>query len=548
MDDDRKIAPPPIASYAIAVAGYTLPWVPAVIRSSVNTSPAQVLGIAIALAALIMGCLWLRDRTPRLARVLAFPLWLLLFGLDVNVAFYAWSMDPLYLAIAVVLSASAFLPFFAGKRLLALHLVAVAVMTVFVVAVLRHHSTGAALVAVCAGGAGMAAARPINRWLAAYPLSRHAMAFAVFAVLIFPVALAHYRFVFPKYLPDVIAQPGVRSIYSYADERLADALPQQVLFLAPTPGADKFILGPLTPATSLLFMTAGDAPRVVGEVALGGRASDNYVVDPDDPDVIYVGGGNHFFKVSCAKQKVLESLEMLPRQNVSVVRFDAKSDRFLVSYDLSNEVYVVSRRPFRVVAHLTAPSVVVDVNFDAVGDALLVNGRCFRGGRLDAFDAQKDMAHTGVRFWAGENAFGAFTLDPARRRIYIASTMRGRVRVLDADRLQRVEDLPVEIGVRNIGFDAARGWVLISGYISGRLFVYDARQQTIAGSLFLGPRLRWINVDVRSGRWYATSSVGGFEIDPNAAFPSASRAPADSLPASPVAYRGGAVENPQAVL
>jgi hypothetical protein len=63
--------------------------------------------------------------------------------------------------------------------------------------------------------------------------------------------------------------------------------------------------------------------------------------------------------------------------------------------------------------------------------------------------------------------------------------------------------------------------VLIGSYFKGNLFVYDVARERVIGRLFLGRRLRWVQVDGENHKWYATSAVGGLQIDPDVAFPNA---------------------------
>jgi hypothetical protein len=170
-----------------------------------------------------------------------------------------------------------------------------------------------------------------------------------------------------------------------------------------------------------------------------------------------------------------------------------------------------------VIARLSAPGMVTDdVWPDPVGNQIFVSGTYAVGWQVYTYD-KTTLAPRRVYRWFGDIGFHFSTIDPPGRRAYLASTTSGTLRVLDLDTLQPVGQIPLEVGLRNLAFDPVRRLVLISSYFRGNLFVYSPERGEVVGKIFLGPRLRWVQVDAESGQWYATSAAGGFAVDPEKA-------------------------------
>jgi len=85
---------------------------------------------------------------------------------------------------------------------------------------------------------------------------------------------------------------------------------------------------------------------------------------------------------------------------------------------------------------------------------------------------------------------------------------------VDLDTLKKLDFFHLDIGIYSMNFDTKRRMLLAASHFVGRILAYDVDRQVVAGSLFLGKRVRWIDVDDQNGKWCVTSSVGGFGIDP----------------------------------
>lgn len=495
-----------------ALAIYGAGWAPLLGQWLVNEhlSPLIVGGVGLAAGG---GAWWLRRRVPRLHLALAVPYWFILLGVHVAFGFMARWLSPLYFWLAVGLGLAALLPVWRRDKWPAVVLSAAAIAgALFCAADLRHNSNLAAagaLGVLLPVGAGLFY---LSRRKRLTLFSRPAMAVCAFAIMIYPAGFVHYSFVFPKLLPRIEAQPGVHAVYDYHRGRLPADFCTQVMYLAKAPGRELFAAGPQNPCRRLNIFAAGEP---IASLDLESRSTDNLVFDPDDPATAYIGTIAELLHVSLDPPRVLRRLPLhATARNLNFIHYDPAGDRLFVSQDYGPNVYVVDRQSFRAVARLTEPGKVTDdVWLDPVGNLVWVGGTYAFGWRVDTYDLTT-LARRQTYRWPGDIGFHFGTVDPAGRRAYLASTSSGLLRVLDLDTLKPIGQTKLEAGLRNVNFDPARRLVLIGSYFRGNLFVYSPERDEVVATVFLGPRLRWVQVDAETGRWYATSSAGGFEIDP----------------------------------
>jgi len=505
--------------FLAVTAVYTVAWAPAL--GVFGDHPYKVL-TAVGLGAPTAVLLGTRfHRTfPRIAGVLRIPYWGLLLALNLIFLPFSYCTSPPYFWAALGLASTAlWLPL--GRRSGSMILVAsLLLMAVFTAGDLRLHAAWSAALFLAAGSIAAAATWALTRRGAFRSLSRIAFAFAALSLLIYPRSLLLYRFDFPGALPAVLAQPGVRAVYTYADPETKRQIPPQIMFLARMPGSDTYALGPQKPYHHLIFLEDEDPPRLTA-LELGSRGSDNLAFDPEQPDILYVGAGNFFHKISATPPRILHSLRLdRSIHNINFIHHSARGDSFFVSEDAGDQIFVVDRRGFAKKAEIPSPPWIWtdDVWLDPVGDLVLVNRRYFVGRRVDTYE-RSTLRHRNTYRWPLDYGFNFGTVDPEARRVYLASTVSGIVRVLDLDTLRPVDEFRLEPGLRNMNFDPGRRWVLLANYFRGTLHVYDVTRKRITGSVFLGTRLRWVDIDPASGNWYVSSSAGGFEIDPAEAFP-----------------------------
>lgn len=503
--------------YGAALAIYGAAWAPWLGQWLVNQRLNAALIGGAGLAACWLG-LCLHRRLPRLGRALAIPYWIVLLTTHLLFGYMARWANPPYFWLAVLVGLAAFLPLGDREKRLAAVLTAATLLAAgFAAATLRHYSWIAAV-------AGAALWPPLGAglfWLARKrrlaSFSRLAVAVAAFAVMIYPSGFVQYSFVFPELLPRVTAQPGVQALYDYLTPRARETFCSQVMYLAKVPGRELYVTGPQNPCRRLNVFSPA-APELAASLDLDSRSTDNLAFDPDDPNVAYVGTVTDLVKVSLDPPCRLESRPLhQTARNLNFIHYDPLSDRLLVSQDYGPNVFVAERRSLKAKSRLAAPGMVTDdVWPDPLGDQIFVSGTYAVGWQVMTYD-KTSLAPRHTYRWFGDIGFHFSTIDPWGRRAYLGSTTSGKMRVLDLDTLQPLGDVQLEVGLRNLGFDPVRRLVLVSSYFRGNLFVYSPAQSKVIGKIFLGPRLRWVQVDAESGQWYATSAVGGFAVDPEKA-------------------------------
>lgn len=509
-----------IGAFLFAASVYLAAWAPILGLFDVSGIAAKAAAGLICLGA-VAAAAWLHRRFSSIARILAVPYWAVVFACHSVLLPMAFSMDPVYFTLSLVAAIIVVPKWFLKKRFVpAALVVAVAVTTAAVAADVRFYCRAASVLFVALGAVAALVVWRLGQWAPSMRPSRLAVALATLSVLVYPKSFFSYSLPLPGHVPAILSQSGVRAVYSYKDRDVRASIPPQVMFLARIPHSDAYIIGPQKPYHRLCVLRPGSVPRVA-QLEMGARGTDNPFFDPSDPRRVYIGAGTSFHLVSLDPLEIIASAHLKDAiQNLSYIRYDPGADRFFIAQDIGDRIFVVERQTLRSVATIPSPSrsLTDDVWIDPVGDAVYVDGRYFYlfGRRLDVYDRTTlEPKGTYVQPW--DYGFNDGALDPERRRAYLASTITGRIRVLDMDSRAAVDEFSVEIGIRNVALDSRRGWLLVSSYFSGRLFVYDVERGRPVGSIFLGKRLRWVHIDAENGKWYAATAAGGFEISPEEA-------------------------------
>ena len=511
-----------VSIFLFAAFVYLAAWVPILGLFDVSGIPAKV-AVGLFCLSAVAAAVWFQRRLPRTTRILAVPYWAGLLACHSVLLPMAFSMAPFYFALSLLAAAIVVLKWFVPKRFLPVMLaVAVAVTSMVVGADVRFYSRAAAVLVLALGGVATSVIWWLGQGSPFLRPSRLAVALATLSILLYPRSFLLYTLPFPEHLPAIVSQSGVRAVYSYKDKGIRDSIPAQVMFLARAPHSDRYIIGPQKPYHCLYVLRPGSAPGIE-LLELGARGTDNPFFDPSDPRRLYIGAGTRFHLVSLDPLEILASVHLKDAiQNLSYIRYDPKADRFFIAQDIGDRVFVVQRETMRVVTSLpsAAHSLIDDVWVDPVADLVFVDGRCFYllGRRLDVYD-RTTLESRGTYLQPWDYGFNDGAIDPERRRAYLASTITGRVRVLDMDSREVKDEFRLEVGIRNVALDSQRGWLLVSSYFKGRLFVYDVGRERLLGSIFLGKRLRWVHIDAENGKWYAATAAGGFEISPEETFP-----------------------------
>jgi len=460
----------------------------------------------------------LRKKPTRRLKILSVSFWSFVLAAQIFFAPAGWAMNPDWFFAALILASLAVIPKI-GKRLSSFVPVSSVVLASAFTA--RDVAASSREAVLLAAGVGIAATLATG-WLAHRRVfsGLSGLAIALFALnlMVYPRGLISFSVPFPRDVERVLTQPGVRAVYTYRDPTIRDTLPSEVMFLSRVPGTRSYVLGPHDPYTELFLFSPDDGPRSVA-IPLGGRAGNNCFFDPEDPSLVYVLGRDDLLRIATDPPGISATLDLgYSLMPLSHLRYDRDDDAFLAARAITRGVYVIDRKSMKVLRSFTLPpwETLSDVWYDPAGNQIFIAGLCPGGWALSTYD-KKTLKRKRNVYWPFDWVYES-TIDPKGRKAYLASHIWGVVRVLDLDTLETVGRFRLETGLRGLNFDPERRWVLLSSFYEGRLFVYDPARGEVLGSLFLGKRVRWVETDSENGKWYATSSAGGFEIDPEVAF------------------------------
>ena len=501
-----------------ATAIYSAPWAPLIGQLLVHKRyPAS--GVGIACLILIYLALWFHERSPKWTAILSIPYWAFLTLLNIVFGYMARWEDPLYFWISVGLALIVLLQKIGSKIRPYVLTAGILFATIVLTNELRFHSAFATLICSLTGIIALAGIFWLSRKNRLAQFSQLAVAFFLFSSMVYPRGAISYGFVFPKFLSKILSQPGVKAVYTYQDKRVKELIGTQAMFLARVPGSETFVVGPQTPGHHLCILAPGE-PVKISCLDIGTRGADNIAFDSEKPTIAYIGTVDRLLKASTNPPMILKAITLKRSyHNLNFIHYDSKADRLFISQDFGHEIFIVDRKSLNVVGTIPCAgrAVTDDVWPDLIGNLVFVSGTYPVGWRADTYDATM-LERQNTYLWRWDIGFHFSTIDPISRRAYLASTTSGWVKILDLDTLREVGAFRLEVGLRNLNFDSVRRWVLITSYFRGNLYVYDTIRKQVIGKLFLGTRLRWVEVDKENEKWYATSSAGGFEISPDVAF------------------------------
>ncbi|HDH97370.1 MAG TPA: WD40 repeat domain-containing protein [Proteobacteria bacterium] len=102
--------------------------------------------------------------------------------------------------------------------------------------------------------------------------------------------------------------------------------------------------------------------------------------------------------------------------------------------------------------------------------------------------------------------------DPETNQVYAAATLTRSILVLDGDTLDVKKRIWTGTTVRELYIDRKRKLIVAAGYTDGHISFYDLKTLKLRGRIFIGKLARTIHIEQRSGRIFATSSCGLYEI------------------------------------
>ncbi len=341
---------------------------------------------------------------------------------------------------------------------------------------------------------------------------------AIFCMMTHPHSFVFHRMVYPSLLPEVTAQPGVTAIYDYGDPVVKREIGPQVMAVSRVPGTERFLLTYNMPTQYISVFERGRLDEIQ-HLWVGNPTSDMALFDPDDPTNAYIGCHDRLLHISTNPLKLLREFKLEKSKKTNYVHLDRKRDRIFLSQDLGVALTMVDRKSFASAGaiKLDRGFLTLDLWVDSPGDKVVASGPDMIGKRVEVFDLET-LKSMGKSTWPLDFSPSFIAVDSAGRRIYLCSGLYGKVRVLNLENAEVKDTLDFEVGLRNLNFDEKRNLLLVGNYFKGVLTAYDPVARCAIGKIFLGDRLRWTQVDPVSGKYYAASSVGGFEIDPDKAF------------------------------
>jgi hypothetical protein len=98
-------------------------------------------------------------------------------------------------------------------------------------------------------------------------------------------------------------------------------------------------------------------------------------------------------------------------------------------------------------------------------------------------------------------------------QVLMTDPFLGLVWFVDPATFALVRSFRATIGAKNIVYDARRDLIYVGNYIRGTFVVYDAGSGTEKASIYVGKRFRRIELENHTGRVFANTSRGIFEVD-----------------------------------
>lgn len=102
--------------------------------------------------------------------------------------------------------------------------------------------------------------------------------------------------------------------------------------------------------------------------------------------------------------------------------------------------------------------------------------------------------------------------DPVTDRVYAAGTLTREIAVLNGETLELEKTIPTGTTVRELYLDLRRRLIITAGYTDGRLDLIDLDDHDTRSSVELGRLTRSIHLDPGTGRVFAASGCGLFEV------------------------------------
>jgi len=102
--------------------------------------------------------------------------------------------------------------------------------------------------------------------------------------------------------------------------------------------------------------------------------------------------------------------------------------------------------------------------------------------------------------------------DPETNQVYAAAPLTRSILVLDGDTLDLKKRIKTGTTVRELYIDRNRDLIVAAEYTDGQISFYDLKTHELRARIYIGKLARTIHIEQRSGRVFAASSCGLYEI------------------------------------
>ena len=351
----------------------------------------------------------------------------------------------------------------------------------------------------------------------------------VFSFLVSAPCLCLNGFFYQGIAPDlanrVRSQLGLTFLFDYSqrDDPLVKAIGPSTFWVHPVDSGETYIVG--TRITAKLIKFSPHEPHSFEQKPL----YKDHIIDLIDgiSDVIgyddqtrnwYLGYRSRLFRLDPVTFQILAEAP-IPKHDigsgmVNIIRVDQKNGRVICMVDVDRFLYFHDAETLEPLFQMEFTDHLWDFVVDGKGNQIIASSTGMGGSRvrffdLDSLELKKEIKPN----WY----FAYITLDQEGRRIFGASTVTGDLVTIDIDRHLVLSRIPVEPGIRYSAYDRKRNRIYVGGYSRGNLSFVDLAQERVTARYNLGYRVRTVFFSEKTQKITATSSVGGFEIDPDVA-------------------------------
>jgi hypothetical protein len=443
-----------------------------------------------ALAAILAARWGLRRRAPRAfsaARVVYYAA----VAVYVALAFLLTSLIDLRFAVAAVVAlAVAGVVMTRTRRRLA------PFYALMVAPVLMGVAAGGDL-AIIAGVAGAVAV--LMAYLRAGETLPRVALVACAAVALFGARVAVFYVANPTdRIPEIVAQAGVEPIFTYADadEAWLDEVGCCLQYAAPDCSGRRTLVAS---HRGVFVHGEGAARRLVW-----GKAFDNPVLDCD-AGRIFIGDFDERRLIELATPSLtFRRDKVLDTSRLTQLAFDPAGPTLFLLGEYDKNVPAVA-----------AGSLETERVYAEAGQQDLIIDRA--GGSLISTSIAQ------VRVLDLETGEGKGTIDlgfslrlaadTVARRLFVSSFTAGTITAFDLDSLKPLGTVKLARGVRYVAYAPSRGVLLAGGFFDGELTVIDGATLTVRRTLYLGPRIRWLQLAPDESDVFVTSATGAYRLD-----------------------------------